>query len=87
MSDAFEPARLEAEGWIRRNVACQPRLGEAVDLYRSLGMEVLLVPVSARSGAGGSEGACTVCFSADDDPDRYRVIYTRPARTGQEDDP
>ncbi len=84
MAAEVDPARLKAEGWTRRNVASEPRLGEAVDLYRSLGLEVLLVPVRIRDGADGS---CTACFSADADPDRYQVIYTRPAPAGQEDDP
>ncbi len=82
MAAEFDPARLEAEGWTRRNVVSEPRLGEAVDLYRALGLEVLLVPVRE-----GGDGSCTACFSADEDPDRYRVIYTRPGPAGQEDDP
>lgn len=60
--------------WTRQSVACEPRLSEAVELYRSLGLEVKLVPVGAQE-AGAS---CTACFSADGDPGRYQVIYTRP---------
>lgn len=64
---------LAAEGWTRRSVASEPRLGEVADLYRSLGFEVLLVPVAEVD----DEGACAVCFGPD--ADRHRVIYTRPA--------
>jgi hypothetical protein len=71
----FDPERLRAEGWQRRSVASEPRLGEAAAAYRSLGYEVRLVPV-LQEGAG--EGAaCTVCLEAGDDPHRYQVIYTR----------
>ncbi|GAB4287333.1 MAG: hypothetical protein Kow0092_40380 [Deferrisomatales bacterium] len=77
--EAFDGDRLAAEGWTRRSVASEPRLSEAVRTYESLGFEVLLVPVAAECAAEGREGTCTACFDADDDPERYRVIYTRPA--------
>lgn len=74
-----DPRGLRAQGWQRRNVAAEPQLGEAVALYRSLGHEVLLVPVLAECAAEGDAGSCTACFGADGDPERYQVIYTRPA--------
>lgn len=77
-----DPARLAAEGWRRRNVATEPRLGEAIEMYRGLGQEVLLVPVLSECAAEGRAGSCTACFTADEDPDRYQVIYTRPAKGG-----
>ena len=32
-------------GWTRRFIACEPRLSESVELYESLGFEVLLEPL------------------------------------------
>lgn len=74
-----DPKKLAAEGWTRQNVASEPRLGEAVELYESLGFDVLLVPVLAECAADGGAGRCTACFGADENPDRYRVVYTRPS--------
>jgi sulfur carrier protein ThiS len=64
-------AELEAEGWERGFVADEPRLSEAAETYREIGLEVLLLPVTE------DDAECTACLRAD--PGRYRVIYTRPA--------
>jgi hypothetical protein len=61
--------QLLAEGWKRCFIADEPRLSEAVETYRELGFEVALLPVPLN------DGACTECMRQD--PDRYRVIYTR----------
>lgn len=82
---AMDTTKLAAEGWIRRNVACEPRLSEAVETYRGLGHEVLLVPVLAEFAAAGATGSCTECFGTDEDPGRYQVIYTRPKAGSEED--
>ena len=74
----IDSKKLTAEGWQRQNVACDPRLSEAVAVYESLGLEVLLVPVLQEWVSEGGAGTCTSCFDADEDPDRYKVIYTRP---------
>ena len=37
-------AKLERQGWMRQFVADEPRLSEAVELYKSLGYEVRLEP-------------------------------------------
>ena len=63
-------AEALAAGWKRRFVADEPRLSEAVAAYAELGLEVLLLSVSL------DDGRCTECMKQD--PDRYRVIYTRP---------
>jgi len=60
---------LLAEGWERCFVADEPRLSEAVETYREIGFEVLLLPVPL------DDEACTECMAAD--PDRYRLIYVR----------
>ncbi|MEJ5378330.1 MAG: hypothetical protein WHX93_17280 [bacterium] len=64
------------DGWTRQFVASEPRLSEAVELYRSLGLEVRLEPVSP----GSLEGECLQCLEAA--PDRFKVIYTRPVDGG-----
>lgn len=76
--------KLVDEGWQRQSVASEPRLSEVVRTYEGLGFEVLLVPVLDQCEAEGGAGACTACFSADDDPNRYQVIYTRPRGGGQD---
>ena len=74
------------EGWQRQSVASEPRLSEAVELYESLGFEILLVPVLQECSSGGAEGTCTACFGADEDPERLKVIYTRPKIIAAGDD-
>ncbi|MBW2122641.1 MAG: hypothetical protein JRH07_12480 [Deltaproteobacteria bacterium] len=66
--------RLQRQGWKRQFVASEPRLSEAVELYREAGYEVHLEPLGRGVDPGGCNG-CTVCF--DGFEDRYRVIYTR----------
>ncbi|MFH1549711.1 MAG: hypothetical protein ABIH04_04045 [Planctomycetota bacterium] len=62
---------LEAQGWTRQSVTDEPRLTELVDTYKELGFEVLLEPFDPDE-----EDGCTTCM--DQDPERYKVIYTRP---------
>jgi hypothetical protein len=69
--------QLEDEGWQRQHVDVEPRLGEAVETYESLGFEVLLVPVLQVCASEGEAGSCTACFEADEDPEKYKVIFTR----------
>jgi hypothetical protein len=67
---------LEAQGWQRCFVADEPRLSEAVALYRELGFEVRLVPVAIDAET------CTACMRAT--PDRFHVIYTRGSAAAAE---
>ena len=76
--------QLLAEGWKRQSVTGEPRLSEAVELYQSLDLEVLLVPVHQESDGAGSGGGCTKCFTSDEAPGRYQVIYTRPRGSGKD---
>ena len=78
-----ELADLARAGWTRRNVACEPRLGEAVRQYEAMGLEVLLVPVTELVGEG-TEDLCVSCFEGD--AGRHRVIFTRPGGPGGNDD-
>ena len=66
---------LRAQGWTRQFLADEPRLSEAVDLYRSLGLEVHLEPLSLAE-----ERECQRCLEAN--PERFKVIYTRPMQGG-----
>jgi hypothetical protein len=72
--------KLEREGWTRRFVANEPRLREAVDMYRESGFEVHLEPMPKRSDCetcSSDNGAeeCTICFEGSED--QYMIIYTR----------
>jgi hypothetical protein len=87
---------LEEEGWTRRFVADEPRLSEAVEVYKQAGFDVCLVsfpteepecetcPGEERSDQNGKE--CRVCFEGSED--QYKIIFTRPAlgETEPEDD-
>jgi hypothetical protein len=74
---------LEREGWTRRFLACEPRLSESVELYRSLGYEVHLEPLPENPDPADC-GECRICF--EQDRDRYRTIYTR-GPDGKGDEP
>jgi len=74
---------LEREGWTRQFVANEPRLSEAVELYKETGYEVHLEPIPTGGNPSdlpmvGSE--CTTCF--DGTEDQYRIIFTRPKKDG-----
>lgn len=69
------PERMAAKGWVRRGAAAEPRLGELVDRYRELGFAVRLEPFSAEELRIERTGGCRTCF--EEDPGRFRVIYTR----------
>ena len=60
---------LRKEGWEKRFTTDEPRLSEAVEGYKELGLEVLLEPVDTSSEE------CTTCITAF--IDRYKTIYTR----------
>ena len=61
-------------GWTRRFSASEPRLTEAAEQYRELGLEVLLEPVNVCP----ADGSCTSCFGQS--PEMLKIIYTRPGR-------
>ncbi len=62
---------LEKQGWTKQFTACEPRLSEAVELYKSLGLEVRLEPVIPEE----LDAQCKVCYESD--KDKHRTIYTR----------
>lgn len=65
---------LAPDGWTRRFVAAPPRLGEAVALYESLGLEVLLDPLRDDELEREECRGCVLALSV------FRVIYTRRCR-------
>ncbi len=69
---------LEADGWMRRHLADPVRARESVELYESLGFEVLSRPLQPQDFGPECEAcAVSVCTS-------YVLIYTRAARRCQE---
>jgi hypothetical protein len=71
---------LQKEGWSKQFIAGEPRLSEAVDMYRQAGFEVHLEPLpeSPQCSPCGepSEGQeCRVCYNGF--ADQYKVIFTR----------
>jgi len=76
---------LEKQGWTMRFVAGEPRLSEAVEIYRHAGFEVSLEPLpenpECRSCPGvETDSECRVCF--DGFEDKYSIIFTRHIKDG-----
>lgn len=76
MSDKSREAELEKEGWTRQFTADEPRLSEAVEMYKLLGFEVHLEPIVPDE----SPEECAACLEVM--CDRYKTIYTRPTEGG-----
>lgn len=69
---------LEKQGWTMRFIAGEPRLSEAVEMYRDSGFEVLLEPLPKGTpcdDCAGEEGECRVCFEGFEE--QYKMIFTR----------
>jgi len=62
---------LRKQGWVRQFVTDEPRLSEAVELYRELGYEVRLEQTSFEE----LNQICKNCLEAD--CEKYRIIYIR----------
>jgi len=62
---------LKRRGWVRQFVTDEPRLSEAVELYKELGYEVRLEPASFEE----VNQICKNCLQAD--CERYKTIYIR----------
>lgn len=73
-----EKGELKKQGWVKQFVADEPRLSEAVELYKSLGYEVRLEPVDFDEVSE----ECRKCLLYQD-CSRYRVIYIRPSSKGE----
>lgn len=71
--------KLERQGWIRQFIADEPRLSEAVELYKSLGYEVRLQPITREE----MNDECKKCLLYQN-RDKYKIIYIRSKRKGAE---
>jgi hypothetical protein len=67
---------LEAwiKGWERRGIYDDPRLTELVKMYEELNFAVRLEPFKHEIEAG-----CVECIK--ENPDQYKVLYTRKSET------
>ena len=62
---------MKNKTWIRRNIINEPRLSELVEMYESLGYEVILKDFNPED----FPSECSECMTAF--PDNYKIIYTR----------
>ena len=81
--------KLEQKGWVKQFIASEPRLGEAVAVYKDAGFDVHLEPLpkghECETCAGPEEPKeCRVCF--DGVEDQYKIIFTRPAKVAKSPD-
>lgn len=65
--------KLKAEGWEKMSTLDEPRLSEAVEIYKEIGFEVHLEPFHPEE-----EKTCIECFKIS--PEKYKTIYTRKNR-------
>lgn len=83
---------LEQQGWIRQFIASEPRLNEAVEMYKEAGFDVHLEPlptspIQLEEEKCQFDADCRQCFEGFED--QYRIIFTRPNKAdtdGVEDD-
>jgi len=71
---------LVAQGWTEQFRTDEPRLSEAVNMYEEMGLEVHLEPVVVDPDSED----CQKCF--EEEPDRYKIIWTRPKGGGRLDE-
>ena len=65
---------LERDGWTRQFVASEPRLSEAVEIYKQAGFDVHLEPLPPARDIGDDE--CRKCFEGYEH--QCKIIFTRP---------
>ena len=83
-SEKARVAALEQEGWTRCFEACEPRLSEAVNIYKEAGFEVCLEPLLKEakhidSQPNRAQNVCRACFKGNED--QYKTIFTKKAST------
>ncbi len=59
------------KNWQRRNIVDEPRLSELVEMYESLGFEVMLKDFIPDENSD----KCSECMTAF--PERYKILFTR----------
>ena len=62
---------LEKEGWLKRTTIGEPRLSEIVELYKSLGYEVRIEPVTLED----MDNDCRRCY--ENNVDKVGTVYVR----------
>jgi hypothetical protein len=80
MANKSREAELEKEGWTRQFTVDEPRLSEAIEMYKLLGFEVHLEPMVPDENSE----ECAACLEIM--CDRYKTIYTRPAEGGDSEE-
>ncbi|PLX44992.1 MAG: hypothetical protein C0609_04320 [Deltaproteobacteria bacterium] len=75
MSGCGKKRAPEREGWERRSVATEPRLTELAEAYREAGFDVRFEDF--KKICADDIYPCTSCIDADEDPSRYKIIYTK----------
>ncbi len=75
---------LEQQGWTRQFVANEPRLSEAVEMYKEARFEVHLEPLPPQPKQPAEEKCdldadCHQCFEGFED--QYKIIFTRPGES------
>ena len=63
--------KLEKEGWVKQTTIGEPRLSEIVELYKSLGYEVRLEPVTLDE----LDEECRKCYEGE--IDKVKTVYIR----------
>ena len=63
---------LSKEGWTRQSTHDEPRLFDIVEMYKEIGLDVLLEPYNPDEEPG-----CTECMRGA--AREYKTIYTREA--------
>jgi hypothetical protein len=80
LSVVFKPLRAHS---FRQFVASEPRLSEAVAVYKESGFEVHLEPLPSGGESEilpliDSRDGCAKCFEGS--PEQYKIIFTRPGK-------
>ena len=61
---------LIKKGWEKQSTHDEPRLTDIVEMYKEIGLEVLIEPFNPKDEPG-----CTDCMQGCSD--KYKTIYTR----------
>ena len=73
-------AELEKEGWTKQFTVDEPRLSEAIEMYKLLGFEVHLEPMVPDENSE----ECAACLEVM--CDRYKTIDTKSAEGGHSEE-
>ncbi|MDH5419852.1 MAG: hypothetical protein OEY39_04780 [Candidatus Bathyarchaeota archaeon] len=69
--EGLREKELAEEGWVKQTTIGEPRLGEIVELYKSLGYEVRLEPVRLDE----LDEECRRCYESE--IDEVKTVYVR----------